>query len=142
MKKIFKVWSHILNLPKLLPLFWRLYKDRRISMWLKIAALAGFVYIISPLDLIPDLLTGIGWLDDTIFALLIVQMFIESAPTNIVEEHATALNLSKDKLVLTAREGLSDLSESYHTIYNLINNNKSRLIKRFASKLFMEDNDD
>ena len=142
MKKIFKVWSHVLNLPALLPLFARLYSDRRVSAWLKIAAFAAFVYIVSPLDLIPDLLTGIGWLDDIIFALIVVQMFIENVPEEIVDDHCAALKISTKKLKLSAKQGLSDLAESFHSLYSLINDNKGKLIKRFASKLFEGNKDE
>ena len=43
----------------------RLIGDRRVNPWLKIIPVAGLVYLISPLDIIPDImLPVIGELDD------------------------------------------------------------------------------
>ncbi len=37
----------------------------------KALLLAGLVYLISPVDLIPDFMAGIGWLDDLIIVPLL-----------------------------------------------------------------------
>ncbi len=45
---------------------------RRVPTRVIISALAGILYIISPIDLIPDIIPVIGWLDDaTVFALIL-----------------------------------------------------------------------
>ncbi len=46
-------------------LAWNLYRDPRVSPGLKRAITAGaFAYVVSPIDVIPDLLLGVGQLDD------------------------------------------------------------------------------
>ena len=45
-------------------LVWRLWRDARVPGWTKLIPLAGLVYLLSPIDLIPDLmLPGLGQLD-------------------------------------------------------------------------------
>jgi uncharacterized membrane protein YkvA (DUF1232 family) len=78
----------------------RLIRDRRVSPWLKIIPVAGLVYLISPLDLIPDIaFPVIGELDDAAVLWLTNYLFIELCPPEIVNEHVKALgaNVRRDE---------------------------------------------
>jgi uncharacterized membrane protein YkvA (DUF1232 family) len=73
-------------------LAWRLFRDRRVPGWLKLIPFAGIAYLLSPIDLIPDVfLPGLGELDDLTVILLSVKAFIDLAPTDVVNEHLQAL---------------------------------------------------
>src|SRR5512140_35403 len=70
----------------------RLIGDRRVSPWLKIIPVAGLAYLISPFDLIPDIvLPVIGELDDAAILWLTNYLFIELCPPEIVDEHVKAI---------------------------------------------------
>jgi uncharacterized membrane protein YkvA (DUF1232 family) len=70
----------------------RLIGDRRVSPWLKVIPVAGLLYLISPLDIIPDImLPVIGELDDAAILWLTNYLFIELCPPEIVNEHVKAL---------------------------------------------------
>ncbi len=70
----------------------RLMGDKRVSPWLKIVPVAGLAYLISPIDLIPDIvLPVIGELDDAAVLWLTNYLFIELCPPEIVAEHVKAL---------------------------------------------------
>src|SRR5512143_3875 len=70
----------------------RLIGDRRVSPWLKIIPVAGVAYLISPLDIIPDImLPVIGELDDAAILWLTNYLFIELCPPDVVAEHVQAL---------------------------------------------------
>ena len=91
-------------------LVWRLWRDGRVPSWIKVIPLAGLVYLISPIDLIPDLmLPGLGQLDDVAILLLALKMFIDLSPDGVVREHLEEL-LGKQ-----GRSGASDdrASEPY-----------------------------
>jgi uncharacterized membrane protein YkvA (DUF1232 family) len=80
------------NLTRQVRLIWRLFNDRRVSGWLKLIPIAGLVYLISPIDLLPDFaLPGLGQLDDLTAILLSLKMFVDLAPPEIVREHLQAL---------------------------------------------------
>lgn len=49
---------------KLLRAVYRLMKDPEASMIPKAAVVLAVLYLLYPLDIIPDLFIGIGWLDD------------------------------------------------------------------------------
>ncbi len=70
----------------------RLVGDKRISPWLKLIPIAGLLYLISPIDLIPDIaLPIIGELDDAAVLWITNYFFVELCPPEIVREHLKAL---------------------------------------------------
>jgi uncharacterized membrane protein YkvA (DUF1232 family) len=70
----------------------RLLGDRRVSLWLKIIPVAGLIYLVSPIDLIPDIaLPVIGELDDAAVLWLTNYLFVELCPPEIVQQHIKAL---------------------------------------------------
>jgi len=69
-------------------LAWRLLNDGRVPGWVKLVPVAGLLYLISPIDLIPDLmLPGLGEVDDIVLLLLALKMFVDLSPPSIVREH-------------------------------------------------------
>ncbi|WP_053956861.1 YkvA family protein [Inediibacterium massiliense] len=45
---------------------YKFIKDPEVSKWKKIMIFGAIVYVISPIDLIPDPVFGLGWIDDGI----------------------------------------------------------------------------
>ena len=43
---------------------WRYLRDPGVAAWRKLAGVAAVAYVVSPLDLIPDGIPVLGWLDD------------------------------------------------------------------------------
>jgi uncharacterized membrane protein YkvA (DUF1232 family) len=78
-------------------LVWRLMQDQRVPTWVRIGIPAiVFLYFISPVDIIPDFILGLGQLDDLGVILLGMSLFIRLAPSNVVEEHKRALGIEPD----------------------------------------------
>jgi uncharacterized membrane protein YkvA (DUF1232 family) len=80
-----------------LRLGWRLLRDPRIPAWPKwvVPALA-IIYVVSPIDAIPDFIPILGQLDDVSIiavALALVAMLIRWSPQEIVDEHAASIGL-------------------------------------------------
>ena len=87
-----------MSAPRVRPGFWqiwrqgrlavRLLKDDRVPAWPKAILALGMVYLLSPIDLIPDLsLPGLGYVDDLLLLLLALRGFIAVCPTPVVREH-------------------------------------------------------
>lgn len=70
-------------------LAWRLFWDRRVSLWTKLIPPAALAYVLLPFDF--DWVVGLGQLDDVAVMLLGVKLFIELAPPEVVREHLLAL---------------------------------------------------
>jgi len=68
-------------------LTWYLLTDGRVFSWVKMIPLATLLYILSPIDLLPDPILGLGQLDDLAALIVGVKLFIEMCPREIVREH-------------------------------------------------------
>jgi uncharacterized membrane protein YkvA (DUF1232 family) len=72
-------------------LTWRLLRDQQVPFAAKLVPLGVVAYILSPIDLVPDVVLGLGQLDDLALLLLGVQVFIAVVPRAIVQRHRDAL---------------------------------------------------
>src|SRR3990172_7194352 len=68
-------------------LIWRLLLDGRVSLWTKLIPAAALLYVLSPVDLIPDLIVGLGQLDDLGILLGSLRVFKSLVPDYIIREH-------------------------------------------------------
>ena len=64
---------------------WRLMWDSRVPFGAKIVPILTVLYVLSPIDLVPDVILGLGQLDDLAIILLGTQLFIAVSPKDVVE---------------------------------------------------------
>ncbi len=80
--------NYILNLPKLIKLHYRLLKDSRTPLDAKVVLTLAILYVISPVDIIPELLIPIiGYADDIIILIAGSHYFLKACPRQLVMEH-------------------------------------------------------
>ena len=77
----------VVLLPNLVRLFRGLIGDPRVPRGSKALLLVGAVWLISPIDLIPEFLPVIGGIDDAIVAALILRHVVRRAGDEVVREH-------------------------------------------------------
>jgi uncharacterized membrane protein YkvA (DUF1232 family) len=71
-------------------------RDPRVPWYAKAVALAVAAYALSPIDLIPDFIPVIGYLDDLIIVPLGIVLAVRLIPADILAEHrATAADAGK-----------------------------------------------
>ena len=70
-----------------LKLAWRLLRDPRVPLHVKAIPVLALVYLLSPLDFIPDTLIGLGQLDDISILLGGLRLFEMLSPPHVVDEH-------------------------------------------------------
>ena len=75
-----------------LQLVWRLLNDARVSLFPKLIIPAAILYVLSPIDLLPDVILGLGQLDDIGIVALAIGLFVEFCPRAVVEEHRRAID--------------------------------------------------
>ena len=81
------------NMATRIKLILRLIGDRRVNIFLKLLPIAAAIYVVSPIDLVPDLvLPVIGYLDDAVVIWLGTTLFVSLCPADVVQEHMNALN--------------------------------------------------
>lgn len=72
----------ILRFRNELTTLWRAFIAPGTPIWLKGMMLLVPLYLISPVDLIPDLIPILGWLDDIIVIPLLVSWIVSLLPQN------------------------------------------------------------
>jgi uncharacterized membrane protein YkvA (DUF1232 family) len=70
-----------------LRLAWRLLIDERVPLWAKTIVPATLIYLISPIDFVPDVALGLGQLDDLAALVVGLKLFVDLCPPNLVREH-------------------------------------------------------
>ena len=78
-------------------LAWHLLLDPRVSMLAKLVPAAALLYVISPIDLIPDWFVGLGQLDDIAIILLGIRLFISMCPPEVVQWYRNQLGQEPPK---------------------------------------------
>jgi len=82
-----KCFQLILHLPNFIKLFLRLMKDPRVTPVPKLLPLAILVYLVMPIDLLPDFIPGLGQIDDAVVIFLGLRFFLRLCPHDVVQEH-------------------------------------------------------
>lgn len=74
-------------IPNFLKLLYRLFKDSRVPTAEKAFLIGAIVYVISPIDLIPDVIPFIGEVDDLYLVALTILRLLNRTPADVVREH-------------------------------------------------------
>ena len=82
-----KLKEYALLAPRLVKLLWRLTRDPRVPARSKASLVLLMGYIVSPVDLIPDFLPGIGQMDELVIAAFALDQMLNRVPPEVVREH-------------------------------------------------------
>ena len=74
-------------------------KDRRTGPLPKLVALGALIYLISPIDLIPDFIPVAGWLDDLVIVPLLLNLSINLLPAAVRQESIANAARHQKKIV-------------------------------------------
>jgi uncharacterized membrane protein YkvA (DUF1232 family) len=74
-------------------------RDPRVPWYAKAIAMAVAAYAASPIDLIPDFIPVLGYLDDLIIVPLGIALVIKLIPPEIMAEHRARAAAAQDRLV-------------------------------------------
>ncbi|CAF4591805.1 unnamed protein product, partial [Rotaria sp. Silwood2] len=62
------------------------YQDQRTSWYAKLSIIITLGYLLSPIDLIPDFIPILGYLDDLILVPLLILLSIKLIPKDVLKE--------------------------------------------------------
>lgn len=82
-----KLKEYALLVPNLLKLLWRLARDPRVPARTKASLVVLMGYIVSPVDLIPDMIPGLGQVDELVIAAFVLDQMLNRVPPEIVRNH-------------------------------------------------------
>lgn len=79
--------SLVTKLGDRLTMTWRLLVDGRVSLGHKLIPIVAVLYVLSPIDFIPDVFLPFGVVDDPLVFLGMLEFFIRMSPAEVVQEH-------------------------------------------------------
>jgi uncharacterized membrane protein YkvA (DUF1232 family) len=83
-----KTAEFLMLAPDVFILLWRLTLDRRVSNKDKILVGSAIAYFVLPLDFMPEALLGpIGYMDDLIFGVYVLNKILTATDASILREH-------------------------------------------------------
>lgn len=82
-----KLKEYALLVPNLAKLLWRLTRDPRVPARSKATLVILMGYVVSPIDIIPDFVPGVGQLDELVIAAFVLDQMLNRVPANVVREH-------------------------------------------------------
>ena len=116
------------KLPTYARLVWGLVRDPRVPVSLKALLAAALAYVVTPIDLIPDVVPLVGQADDLTVLLLVLDLFVQNAPAAFRAEHLER-----------ARNGTADLDADLARVrgllgdrYDQIRDNLPELLERYG----------
>ena len=90
-------------MPDLVRLMTRLVGDPVLPRSAKIALGAAAVYLLSPVDLVPDFIPLVGWIDDALLAAVLLDGILNWVDRGLVLKYWPGSPASLDTLARTAR---------------------------------------
>ena len=69
----------------------RLLREPRVPALIKSVPVLAFLYVVSPIDLVPDFIPGLGQLDDLGIILAAIELFVRLCPTGAQTFHREAI---------------------------------------------------
>ena len=76
----------LLHLPSFVRLYWRLFRDSRVSILPKFLLVLTLLYLVWPFDVIPDYVPVVGEIDDVGIVLLGLWLFVRLCPPEVVRQ--------------------------------------------------------
>ncbi len=77
----------VLMMPNIVKLVGRLLKDPRVPRRAKVTLGLAVAYVMSPRDLIPEVIPVVGWADDVLVVVFAIDALIDRAGPELVQEH-------------------------------------------------------
>ena len=74
------------HIPSFARLYWRLFRDRRVSILAKAFLVLTLLYVFSPFDVVPDFIPVLGEMDDVAVLIGGLWSFVRLCPPEVVRE--------------------------------------------------------
>ncbi|HKT80552.1 MAG TPA: DUF1232 domain-containing protein [Vicinamibacterales bacterium] len=90
-------------------LSWRLVREPRVPLWAKAVPFAAIGYVLSPIDVLPDVVPLLGQIDDAAIILMALQLFHRLCPLPALEFHRARLRAGRPFTPMTATDDFIDV---------------------------------
>lgn len=105
-QKYKKIVELAMLIPDIIVLLWKLFKDKRVPMKIKIMVGAMLAYLVSPIDILPDFVPFIGKIDDIAITFFGLNAIINEVDENLILENWHG----KENIILVVKEAVKYIS--------------------------------
>ena len=71
---------------------WGIVRDRRVPLAVRLIPVPLLLYLVSPIDLIPDFIPVLGYADDVLIVAAALWLLLRFTPRAVIEEHLGPLH--------------------------------------------------
>ena len=97
------MWRWLRSLPALAGLIAKLVRDPALPRPVKLALMAAAVYLVSPIDLVPDFIPFLGYVDDLLLGAVVLDGVLNFVDRDLLLRYWPGSERSLDHLARTAR---------------------------------------
>jgi uncharacterized membrane protein YkvA (DUF1232 family) len=116
----------IRRLPTYARLVWALLRDGRVPVAQKLILVGIGAYLVMPIDLMPDFVPILGQLDDFAVILLGLDLFIRTAPADVVDDHLARIAQDRDQLRRDMADAERLLGDRFADVRDTVERMRSR----------------
>lgn len=102
-----KIILYAIIIPDIIALLWRLFRDKRVKIKVKMMTAGVIAYLASPIDVIPDFIPLVGKIDDVAIAFFGLNAILNEVPKEIILQNWEG----KEDIILLTREAVKYMSE-------------------------------
>ncbi|MCI1945928.1 YkvA family protein [Clostridium luticellarii] len=102
-----KIIEYGMLVPDIITLFWRLLRDKRVKLKVKIMLTALTAYLASPIDILPDFIPFVGKIDDISVAFFALNIVIDEIPEKIIMDNWPG----EENIILITKEAVEYITK-------------------------------
>lgn len=106
--KYSKLLEYLMIMPDTIALFYRLFRDSRVPLKIKIIVGGILGYLVSPIDILPDFIPFIGKIDDLALTFYALDKIINEIPENIIIENWQG----REDIIVKGKEAIDFLNKA------------------------------
>lgn len=102
-----KIVQYAMFIPDITVLLWRLFRDKRVKIKVKLMLAGVIAYLASPIDIIPDFIPLVGEIDDVAIAFFGLNAIANEVPKEIILENWQG----EEDIILLTKEAVNYISK-------------------------------
>ena len=106
-EKYEKIAEYAMIIPDVIVLLWRLFRDKRVKIKIKLMVAGIAAYLASPIDILPDYIPFIGNVDDIAIAFFGLNAIINEVPEEVILENWQG----EENIILLTKEAINYISK-------------------------------
>ncbi len=101
-------FKSVFNFFKRISVLYKYLLDKNVSVFKKILVISMLAYVISPLDIIPEVVLGFGFLDDAMLTIYVISSISNELDKYISKDEDVNINFDDEKIIDNVEYDIKD----------------------------------